>query len=69
MHFFLVQGLITGEDGLFYRLASTQGVNLATCVGLCAASPGFSLPQAKTAKTMAYIRKRKPAGANNYLDT
>ena len=63
-----VADLIVGDDGLYYRVASTGGVNWAACVGLCAKTPGFRLPQAKTATQMKYIKKCKQfTGGNTYL--
>ena len=63
-----VANLIVGDDGLYYRVASIGSVNWAACVGLCATTPGFRLPQAKTVTQMKYIKKCKQfTGCNTYL--
>lgn len=59
------RGIFLGKDGLFYRTAGTSSFNLTTCETLCAATPGFRLPEAKTAKVMTYIKTRR-CSKNDY---
>ena len=58
---FLLAGndIIAGDDGLLYRVANDRDVKFTTCEILCAATPGFRVPQANNSNVMAYLKTRK----------
>ena len=57
--------IITGDDGLLYRNATAEHVNLSTCEVLCSTAPGFRVPQANDSNVMEFIKKRKYFKNNN----